>query len=65
MLRAHDLTDLVRRGIPDKHRAHIWMVYSGAMDLQQANPSQYAELVHRCSNTRSIVFEEIERDLRR
>ena len=34
MLRTHDLVDLTRKGIPDKYRSEIWMVYSGALDLQ-------------------------------
>ena len=34
MLRTHDLVDLTQKGIPDKYRSDIWMVYSGALDLQ-------------------------------
>ena len=65
MLRTHELVDLSRKGIPDKHRAHVWMVYSGAMDLQQSHPNEYTELVKRSRTVRSITFEEIERDLKR
>ena len=65
MLRCHDLVDLARKGISDKHRAHVWMVYSGALDLQQSHPDEYAELVSRSRAVRSITFEEIERDLKR
>ena len=29
MYRTHDLVDMVQRGIPEKYRLDIWMVYSG------------------------------------
>ena len=34
MLRTHDLVDLTLKGIPDKYRVDVWMIYSGALDLQ-------------------------------
>ena len=45
MLRTHDLVDLTQKGIPDKYRSDIWMVYSGALDLQVATCS---DLVITC-----------------
>lgn len=65
MLRGRDLSDLARKGIPDKYRAQVWMVYSGALDLQKSHPNEYAELVTRCQKMTSLTFEEIERDLNR
>ena len=29
MYRTHDLVDLVQKGIPEKYRVDIWMIYSG------------------------------------
>ena len=34
MLRTPDLVDLTTKGIPNKYRTDIWMIYSGALDLQ-------------------------------
>ena len=52
MLRTHELVDLSRKGIPDKHCAHVWMVYSGA-DLQQSHPNECAELVSTLALSRA------------
>lgn len=34
MLRTNDLVDLCVKRIPDKYRIDVWMIYSGALDLQ-------------------------------
>ena len=34
MLRTTELVDLTTKGIPNKYRTDIWMIYSGALDLQ-------------------------------
>jgi hypothetical protein len=34
MLRTNELEDYCLKGLPDKYRIDIWMVYSGALDLQ-------------------------------
>lgn len=34
MLRTNDLDDLCLKGIPDKYRIDVWMIYSGALDMQ-------------------------------
>uniref|UniRef100_A0A3P8UX58 Growth hormone-regulated TBC protein 1 n=1 Tax=Cynoglossus semilaevis TaxID=244447 RepID=A0A3P8UX58_CYNSE len=35
----------VRKGVPDEHRARIWMVASGAQDLLEKNPGYYQSLL--------------------
>lgn len=65
MLRTPDLVDLTTKGIPNKYRTDIWMIYSGALDLQESNPYEYWELVQRSKEINSLPFEEIERDLNR
>ncbi|XP_019848868.1 PREDICTED: TBC1 domain family member 9B-like [Amphimedon queenslandica] len=65
MLRTSDLVDLCLKRIPDKYRIDMWMVYSGALDLQESNPGLYAELVEKAGKVKCLSFEEIERDLNR
>lgn len=31
MYRTHDLVDLTQKGIPEKYRVEIWMVYTGGL----------------------------------
>ena len=35
MYRTHDLVDLVQKGIPEKYRVDVWMVYSGELNLSK------------------------------
>jgi hypothetical protein len=65
MYRTHDLVDQVQKGIPEKYRVEVWMIYSGAMDRQERHPGLYPELVFRSENVKCLAFDEIERDLHR
>ena len=65
MYRVHDLLDLAMKGIPEKYRTEIWMVYSGAQDRLEAHPGLYAKLVKDSEEVDCLAFEEIERDLHR
>jgi hypothetical protein len=65
MFRTVDTANLVVKGIPDKLRRDIWMVYSGAVHMKLMNPGLYKDLVERSKVERSLAFEEIERDLHR
>ena len=65
MYRVRDLLDLAMKGIPEKYRTEIWMVYSGAQDRLESNPGLYAKLVKDSVPVDCLAFEEIERDLHR
>ena len=65
MYRVRDLLDLAMKGIPEKYRTEIWMVYSGAQDRLESNPGLYAKLVKDSVQVDCLAFEEIERDLHR
>lgn len=65
MYRVRDLLDLAMKGIPEKYRTEIWMVYSGAQDQLESNPGLYAKLVKDSMLVDCLAFEEIERDLHR
>lgn len=65
MYRVRDLLDLAMKGIPEKYRTEIWMVYSGAQDRLEASPELYAKLVKDSEQVNCLAFEEIERDLHR
>ena len=65
MYRIRDLLDLAMRGIPEKYRTEVWMVYSGAQDRLESTPGWYAKLVQESAQMDCMAFEEIERDLHR
>ncbi len=65
MYRVRDLLDLAMKGIPEKYRTEIWMVYSGAQDRLESNPGLYAKLIKDSVLVDCLAFEEIERDLHR
>lgn len=65
MYRVHDLLDLAMKGIPEKYRTEIWMVYSGAQDRFETSPGLYVQLVKNSEKVDCLAFEEIERDLHR
>ncbi|KAI3649991.1 hypothetical protein MP228_005623 [Amoeboaphelidium protococcarum] len=69
MIKDKQLSDLVKRGIPDDFRGEIWMLLSGAC-YDQGPQDQYDQLLsdaHRrvISGEKLSVFEEIEKDLHR
>jgi hypothetical protein len=66
MYRLQEGIDHTVRGLPEKYRCELWLLYSGAYDEMSANPGLYAKLVRRCrAHERDVAFEEIERDLHR
>ncbi|XP_013413337.1 TBC1 domain family member 9 isoform X1 [Lingula anatina] len=65
MYRTHKTHELILRGIPDKLRGEIWMVYSGAINEMATNDGYYASLVEQSSGKNTLANDEIERDLHR
>ncbi|CAL1535440.1 unnamed protein product [Lymnaea stagnalis] len=65
MYRTHDTHQLVLKGIPDRYRGEMWMVFSGAVNEMATHSNYYAEIVKQSMGRSSIATEEIERDLHR
>ncbi|ESO97799.1 hypothetical protein LOTGIDRAFT_152898 [Lottia gigantea] len=65
MYRTHRTQELVLKGIPDKYRGGMWMVFSGAVNEMAANDGYYANIVQLSCGKSSLATEEIERDLHR
>lgn len=65
MYRTTETAQLVLRGIPDKLRSEIWMIYSGAANDMTLHPGYYASLVEQSVDKKCLSNEEIERDLHR
>ncbi|KAH9518800.1 TBC1 domain member 9 [Bulinus truncatus] len=65
MYRTHDTHQLVLKGIPDRCRGEMWMVFSGAVNELATHPNYYADIVKQSKGHSSIATEEIERDLHR
>lgn len=65
MYRIQEAIDMGMKGIPERYRAEIWMVYSGAQDRLENHPHLYSRLVEEGKKTTCLAFEEIERDLHR
>lgn len=57
--------DLIFKGIPDRLRGELWMLYSGAINEKETNPGYYERLVEQSKDTHSVASDEIERDLHR
>lgn len=65
MYRTFETAELVVRGIPDKYRSEVWLIYSGAANDLATHPGYYASLVEQSLSRRCQANEEIERDLHR
>ncbi|KAI6655166.1 hypothetical protein LOD99_2455 [Oopsacas minuta] len=65
MYRTQELWDLVHKGILQKYKPDIWMIFSGAIFYLNSNPGYYEELVMKSDETYLDSFEDIERDLHR
>ncbi|KAK6190175.1 hypothetical protein SNE40_002098 [Patella caerulea] len=65
MYRTHRTQELVLKGIPDKYRGGMWMVFSGAVNEMASNEGYYGKIVQESLGKSSIATEEIERDLHR
>ena len=57
--------ELVIKGIPDKLRGELWMLYSGAINELKTHQGYYKSLVERSIGKKSVAADEIERDLHR
>ncbi|XP_076114400.1 TBC1 domain family member 9-like [Mytilus galloprovincialis] len=65
MYRTHKTQDLVLKGLPEKYRGEIWLLFSGAINEMATHPGYYASLVEQSSGKYSLATDEIERDLHR
>ncbi|KAK3713993.1 hypothetical protein QZH41_018780 [Actinostola sp. cb2023] len=65
MYRTVKTHELILKGIPDSHRAEVWLVYSGAINEIETHPDYYASMVDKCQGKTTLATEEIERDLHR
>lgn len=65
MYRTHATHELVLKGIPEKYRGEMWMVFSGAVTEMAMHPGYYADLVRQSAGKSNLATEEIERDLHR
>ena len=65
MYRTHATHELVLKGIPEKYRGEMWMVFSGAANELSLHPGYYASLVQQSMGKSSLATDEIERDLHR
>lgn len=65
MYRTHKTQDLVLKGLPEKYRGEIWMLFSGAINEMATHPGYYTDLVEKSSGKYSLATDEIERDLHR
>ena len=63
--RTCEARNLVIKGIPDKYRGELWMVYSGAVNEMITHPGYYEYAVDQSIGKKSISSDEIERDLHR
>ncbi|XP_052243499.1 TBC1 domain family member 9-like isoform X1 [Dreissena polymorpha] len=65
MYRTHKTNELMLKGLPEKYRGEMWMLFSGALNELNTNPGYYANLVAQSSGKYTMATEEIERDLHR
>lgn len=65
MYRVHNVRLAVLKGLPEKHRGELWMIFSGAINEMANNPGYYESLVEKFMGTENIATDEIERDLHR
>lgn len=65
MYRTVEAAELVVRGIPEKLRSEVWLVFSGAYNDMVTNMGHYSYLVDQAVVKKCHSNEEIERDLHR
>ena len=65
MYRSQELWDLVHKGVLQKYKPEIWLIFSGAIYYLNSNPGYYEQLVLKSDETILDSFEDIERDLHR
>ena len=52
---------LVRENIPPALRGTVWLLLSGAKQLQATHPSEYQQLLHESANIKTLATADIER----
>ncbi|XP_015790455.1 TBC1 domain family member 9 [Tetranychus urticae] len=57
--------ELVVKGIPDKYRGELWMLYSGAINELESNQGYFQQMVEASTGRKCVASDEIERDLHR
>lgn len=57
--------ELVMKGIPDKYRGELWMLYSGAISELKHYPGYFQKMVEASAGRKCVAADEIERDLHR
>ncbi|XP_066128560.1 TBC1 domain family member 9B isoform X2 [Saccopteryx bilineata] len=65
MYRTAKMRELVLKGIPERLRGELWLLFSGAWNEMVTHPGYYAELVEESTGKYTLATEEIERDLHR
>ena len=65
MYRTVETQELIIKGMPEKLRGEIWMLFSGAVNEMATHPGYYQGLVEQSMGKESIATDEIERDLHR
>ncbi|XP_033751283.1 TBC1 domain family member 9-like [Pecten maximus] len=65
MYRTVATLQLILKGLPEKYRGEVWMLFSGAINEKSCNPGYYSRLVEESSGKYSLATDEIERDLHR
>ncbi|CAL8082933.1 unnamed protein product [Orchesella dallaii] len=65
MYRTSETAELITKGIPDKFRSEVWLIFSGAINDISTHPGLYAKLVDQALAKKDQANDEIERDLHR
>uniref|UniRef100_A0A4W3K7P1 TBC1 domain family member 9 n=1 Tax=Callorhinchus milii TaxID=7868 RepID=A0A4W3K7P1_CALMI len=65
MYRTEKTQELVLKGIPERMRGELWLLFSGAINEMATHPGYYSELVEKSMGKYNLATEEIERDLHR
>lgn len=59
------LKRFVRKGIPLKHRASVWMAISGAAKMREAQPDLYTKMLSKRVSAKTVIIEQIATDIPR
>ncbi|OWF50762.1 TBC1 domain family member 9-like [Mizuhopecten yessoensis] len=65
MYRTVSSLDLILKGLPEKYRGEVWMLFSGAINEKACHPGYYRRVVEESSGKYTLATDEIERDLHR
>ncbi|CAG0921266.1 unnamed protein product, partial [Notodromas monacha] len=66
MYRAYELRTLVSKGIPDRLRGELWLVFSGALNDLVSQPGEYRKCFSEgAAAGDALTLDEIERDVKR